>query len=298
MKTIDTVVELRARVTQWRANGKRVALVPTMGNLHAGHLQLVEQARKNADRVIISIFVNPMQFSDRNGNDGDFERYPRTLEVDCKQLFAINDQPDVIFAPTVQAMYPAGFEQETRIEVPEISNILCGEFRPGHFVGVATVVAKFFNMTQPDVAVFGEKDFQQLLVIRRVVADLCFPITIIGMPTVREKNGLAMSSRNAYLSDKERERAATLYQILQQAQQKIETGERDFPMIQTQATAKLEEAGFRTEYFEVRRTQDLQAATDADEQRVILAAAWLGEARLIDNILVENQKDKICGEGR
>lgn len=288
MKTIDTVTGLRTTVARWRADGERVALVPTMGNLHAGHLQLVEQARKNADRVIVSIFVNPMQFSDLGGGGGDFERYPRTFEADCKKLSAINDQPDVIFAPTVQAMYPAGFEQETRIEVPEISNILCGEFRPRHFVGVATVVAKLFNMAQPDIAVFGEKDFQQLLVIRRFVADLCFPVAIIGMPTVREKNGLAMSSRNAYLSAEERECAAMLYQTLQQAQQKIEAGERDFAMIQTQATAKLSEAGFRPEYFEIRRAQDLQAATDADEQRVILAAAWLGEARLIDNIVLEN----------
>jgi len=288
MKTIDTVTGLRTTVARWRADGERVALVPTMGNLHAGHLQLVEQARKNADRVIVSIFVNPMQFSDLGGGGGDFERYPRTFEADCKKLSAINDQPDVIFAPTVQAMYPAGFEQETRIEVPEISNILCGEFRPRHFVGVATVVAKLFNMAQPDIAVFGEKDFQQLLVIRRFVADLCFPVAIIGMPTVREKNGLAMSSRNAYLSAEERECTATLYQTLQQVQQKIEAGERDFAMIQTQATAKLSEAGFRPEYFEIRRAQDLQAATDADEQRVILAAAWLGEARLIDNIVLEN----------
>jgi len=288
MKTIDTVTGLRATVARWRADGERVALVPTMGNLHAGHLQLVEQARKNADHVIVSIFVNPMQFSDLSGGGGDFERYPRTFAADCKKLSAINDQPDVIFAPTVQAMYPSGFEQETRIEVPEISNILCGEFRPRHFVGVATVVAKLFNIAQPDIAVFGEKDFQQLLVIRRFVADLCFPVAIIGMPTVREKNGLAMSSRNAYLSAEERERAATLYQTLQKAQQKIKAGERDFAMIQTQATAKLGEAGFRPEYFEIRRAQDLQAATDADEQRVILAAAWLGEARLIDNIVLEN----------
>ncbi|MCF6337581.1 MAG: pantoate--beta-alanine ligase [Gammaproteobacteria bacterium] len=286
MKTIDTVTGLRIMVARWRANGERVALVPTMGNLHAGHLQLVERARKNAHRVIVSIFVNPMQFSNRNG--GDFERYPRTLEEDGKKLSAMGYQPDIIFAPSVQAMYPAGFKQEARIEVPEISNILCGEFRPGHFVGVATVVAKLFNMAQPDVALFGEKDFQQLLVIRRLVADLCFPVEIIGIPTVREKNGLAMSSRNAYLSSEERERAAVLYQTLQQAQQQIESGERDFAMIQAQATAKLSEAGFQPEYFEIRRAQDLQLATDMDEQQVILAAAWLGEARLIDNIVMES----------
>jgi len=288
MKTLDSVAELRTMVTGWRTSGERIALVPTMGNLHTGHLQLVKRARKNADRVIVSIFVNPMQFSDLSGDGGDFERYPRTFEADCKELSAVDYQPDVIFAPSVQAMYPAGFQQETRIEVPEISNILCGEFRPGHFVGVATVVVKLFNMAQPDVAVFGEKDFQQLLVIQRFVSDLCFPVEIIGMPTVREKNGLAMSSRNAYLSGEERERAATLYQTLQQAQQKIEVGERDFARIRTQAIAQLNTAGFRPEYFEIRRVQDLQMATDTDEQRVILAAAWLGEARLIDNIVVGN----------
>ncbi|VAW99699.1 Pantoate--beta-alanine ligase, partial [hydrothermal vent metagenome] len=163
MKTINTVAELRTTVARWRANGERVALVPTMGNLHVGHLQLVERARKNANRVIVSIFVNPMQFSNLNGDSGDFERYPRTFEDDSKKLSAMDCRPDIIFAPSVQAMYPTGFERETRIEVPAISNILCGEFRPGHFVGVATVVAKLFNMAQPDVAVFGEKDFQQLL---------------------------------------------------------------------------------------------------------------------------------------
>lgn len=284
MKIINHVAELRATVAQWKAAGERIALVPTMGNLHAGHLQLVDRARKHADRVVVSIFINPMQFSDANGCGGDFERYPRTLAEDCEKLSAIGGQPDVVFSPAMQEMYPAGFEQETRIEVPEISDILCGEFRSGHFVGVATVVAKLFNMVQPDVAVFGEKDFQQLLVIRRFVADLCFPIEIIGVPTVREKNGLAMSSRNQYLSVAERESAAILYQGLLKAQQQIESGESDFIAIQKQASEKLSEAGFRPEYFEVRRAQDLQTATEKDRELVILVAAWLGEARLIDNI--------------
>lgn len=287
MKTIDRVAELRATVARWRANGERIALVPTMGNLHAGHLQLVERAKKNADRIIVSIFVNPMQFSDPDSGSNDFARYPRTFDEDCKKLSAVNYPPDMIFMPSVPAMYPAGFQQETRIEVPDISNILCGKFRRGHFAGVATVVAKLFNMAQPDIAVFGEKDFQQLLVIRRFVSDLCFPVDIISMPTVREKNGLAMSSRNAYLSGEERERAATLYQTLQQAQQQIRAGERDFTMIQMQSVAKLGKAGFRPEYFEICRAQDLQVPTgDADELWVILAAAWLGEARLIDNVVV------------
>jgi len=283
MNIINTVAELRTTVAQWRAAGERVALVPTMGNLHEGHLQLVEKARAEADRVIVSIFVNPMQFSNASGGN-DFERYPRTIVEDSKKLSDLDCHPDVLFTPSVEEVYPNGFEKETRVEVPEVSDMLCGKFRPGHFVGVATVVAKLFNMTQPDVAVFGEKDFQQLLVIRRFVADLCFPVEIIGVPTIREKSGLAMSSRNQYLSTEERARAAVLYQTLQQAQQQIATGEKGFSAIQTQAALKLSEAGFRPEYFEVRRAQDLQPAKETDQELVILTAAWLGEARLIYNL--------------
>ena len=284
MNIIDTIAELRASVAQWRSAGERVALVPTTGNLHAGHLQLVEKARAVADRVVVSIFVNPMQFSDTSGGGGDFERYPRTFSEDCNKLSDFEYRPDIVFSPSVAEVYPNGFEKETRVAVPEISDILCGAFRPGHFVGVATIVAKLFNMAQPDVAIFGEKDFQQLLVIRRFVADLCFPIEIIGVPTIREKSGLAMSSRNQYLSVEEREHAAVLYQTLQQAQQKITAGEKDFAAIEAQASATLGEAGFRPEYFSVRRMQDLHPATESDQQLVILVAAWLGEARLIDNL--------------
>lgn len=284
MKIVNTVAELRALVVQWRAKGERVALTPTMGNLHAGHLQLVEQARQQADRVVVSIFVNPMQFTNVGGDGKDFERYPRTFEEDCQKLSAMEGQPDVVFAPSVEEMYPAGFEKESRVEVPEISDILEGEFRPGHFAGVATVVAKLFNMAQPDVALFGEKDFQQLLVIRRFVADLCFPVEIIGVPTVREQNGLAMSSRNHYLSNEERGRAALLYQTLQQAQRQIVDDEEDFAMIQQQSVERLREAGFRPEYLELRRARDLQTPTAQDVELVLLVAAWLGEARLIDNL--------------
>lgn len=282
MKIIDTIAALRTTVAQWRAAGERVALVPTMGNLHAGHLQLVEQARAVADRVVVSIFVNPMQFGDASG--GDYDRYPRTFSEDCNKLSECDYCPDVVFSPSVAEVYPNGFEKETRVEVPEISDILCGEFRPGHFVGVATIVAKLFNMAQPDVALFGEKDFQQLLVIRRFVADLCFPVEIVGVPTIREQSGLAMSSRNQYLSAQERERAAVLYQTLQQAQQQITAGEKDFAAIETKASATLSETGFRPEYVEIRRTQDLQPAKATDRELVILVAAWLGEARLIDNL--------------
>lgn len=283
---IDTIVDLRLAVAGWRAAGERVALVPTMGNLHAGHLQLVERARTHADRVVVSVFVNPMQFTDASGGGGDFERYPRSFDEDNTRLSAMASAPDAVFSPTVAEVYPGGFESETRVSVPDISDILCGEYRPGHFVGVATVVAKLFNMVQPDVALFGEKDFQQLQVIRRFVTDLCFPVEIIGVPTVREKNGLAMSSRNQYLSASERENAAVLYQMLLTAQQKIVSGEEAFSDIQTQAIARLSDAGFRPEYFEIRQSENLQPASATDSQIVILVAAWLGKARLIDNLTV------------
>lgn len=289
MEIISTVVELRKAVAQWRAAGERVALAPTMGNLHAGHLQLVEQARAHADRVVVSIFVNPMQFSDASGNGGDFERYPRTFTEDCKKLTALENGADAVFSPAVDEVYPNGYEHETRVEVPEVSDILCGEFRPGHFVGVATVVAKLFNMAQPDVALFGEKDFQQLLVIRRFTKELCFPVEIIGVPTVREASGLAMSSRNQYLSDEERETASTLFQVLMSTKKKIEQGLRDFHSMEEEAMKRLEEVGFRPEYFSARNAADLMPAKPDDQQIVILVAAWLGSARLIDNVQVNSK---------
>jgi pantoate--beta-alanine ligase len=286
MKILNTVVDLRKTVAQWRAAGERVALAPTMGNLHAGHLQLVEQAHSHADRVVVSIFVNPMQFGDASGNGGDFSQYPRTFTEDCEKLAALEKGVDAVFVPAVDEVYPNGHEHETRVEVPEISDILCGEFRPGHFVGVATVVAKLFNMVQPDVALFGEKDFQQLLVIRRFTKELCFPIEIIGVPTVREASGLAMSSRNQYLFDGERETASILFQVLSSTKKKIEQGLRDFPGMEKEAMKRLEEAGFRPEYFSVRNAVDLMPAKPDDQQVVILVAAWLGSARLIDNIKI------------
>ncbi len=280
MQAITTIADLRRRVSLWRQAGERIALVPTMGNLHAGHLQLVEVARRQANRVVVSIFVNPMQFSDASG--GDFEHYPRTFEADRKKL--LESGVDLLFFPAQEEMYPAGFKDVTQVQVPGISDILCGEFRPRHFVGVATVVAKFFNMVQPDVAVFGEKDYQQLLVIRRFTEELCFPVEIIAVATVREADGLAMSSRNQYLSAEVRRRAAVLYRALQTASERLISGETDIAAIESAAEACLKEAGFRPEYFTVRRAHDLQPATMDDVELVILAAAWLGEARLIDNL--------------
>ena len=260
METISTITELHETVLQWREAGERIALVPTMGNLHEGHLRLVEEAHARAERVVVSIFVNPMQFSDARAGAGDYKNYPRTLESDIQKLSNMAIDVDLLFTPSVDEVYPNGIENEARIEVPGISDILCGEFRPGHFAGVATIVAKLFNMVKPDVAIFGEKDYQQLLVIRRLVSDLCFPIDVIGVPTVREHDRLAMSSRNAYLSTDERQKAAALNHILVEAKHNIENGQSDFPALEKNAIKQLKEAGFRPEYFSVRRADDLQKA--------------------------------------
>ncbi len=278
MRTINTVAALRQQIQAWRQAGKRVGFVPTMGNLHDGHLALVTAARKLADHVVVSIFVNPMQF----GPNEDFERYPRTLEADSARLESAG--VDLLFAPPVEEVYPAGHVVATHVDVPEVSQGLCGAQRPGHFVGVATVVAKLFNMVQADVAIFGEKDYQQLQVIRRMVADLCFPVEIVGVPTVREASGLAMSSRNAYLSAQQRTLAANIYRELNEVAGRIKAGERDYVALQMQATAWLAEQGLEPEYFEVRSARTLLPATAADKELRLLAAARLGDVRLIDNI--------------
>lgn len=283
MQILSTVAELRQAVNEWRSAGERIALVPTMGNLHEGHLRLVQEAREKAGRVVVSIFVNPLQFVDADGKLGDFEQYPRTLEADQQKLASV----DVVFTPAVKEVYPGGFQNETRVEVPGISNILCGAHRPGHFVGVATVVAKLFNMVQPDVAFFGEKDFQQLLVIKRMTTELCFPIEIVGVSTVREEDGLAMSSRNQYLSTDEHQQAATIYQTLLWVKDQLQAGEADFEVIQNKACQKLEVAGCRPDYVAIRRADNLQSATTKDLGLVILVAAWLGSARLIDSLRVQ-----------
>ena len=208
METVNTIAAMRQRVAAWRRADERIAFVPTMGNLHAGHIHLVTQAMAMADRVVCSIFVNPMQF----GPNEDFERYPRTLAEDSAKLQQV--KADLLFAPPVEEVYPSGHKAATQLSVPGVSEGLCGASRPGHFVGVATVVAKLFNIVQADVALFGEKDYQQLQVIRHMVADLCFPIEIMGVPTVREADGLAMSSRNGYLSREERVKAPAIYRSL------------------------------------------------------------------------------------
>lgn len=278
MRTLEALAALRSQLQAWRQAGERIAFVPTMGNLHAGHLALVEQAKQHGQRLVVSIFVNPMQF----GPNEDFERYPRTLAQDRDTLATA--AVDVLFTPTLEEVYPAGPARTSRIEVPGLSESLEGERRPGHFAGVATVVAKLFNMVQPQAALFGEKDFQQLLVIRRMAADLCFPVEIIGVPTVREADGLALSSRNGYLSETERALAPGLYQTLRRAAERLRQGERDFEGLQRAGLKALNIAGFEAEYCAIRRIDDLHPPDAQTREVVILAAARLGATRLIDNV--------------
>jgi pantoate--beta-alanine ligase len=278
MLTITDVQTLRAQLMEWRRQEARIALVPTMGNLHAGHMSLIEQARSRAPRVVVSIFVNPMQFD----RVEDLATYPRTLEEDCRKLRELDT--DIVFTPAAEAVYPHDMKNITRVEVPGLSSILEGTSRPGHFIGVATVVAKLLNITQPNIAIFGEKDYQQLLIIRRMVADLNLPVDIVGLPTVREPNGLAMSSRNRQLSAEERTQASGLYAVLKCIGDRIRGGERAYIDLEQQALCDLKGQGFRPDYFSVRRASDLGSPAVYDQDLVVVAAAWLGRVRLIDNI--------------
>ncbi|MGH8506583.1 MAG: pantoate--beta-alanine ligase [Stenotrophobium sp.] len=279
MQTLHDIVELRAQLNVWRRAGQRIALVPTMGNLHRGHLELVRRGREVADRVVSSVFVNPLQF----GPNEDFGRYPRSLEQDQAALTQAG--ADLLLAPSAKAIYPRGMDGLARVGVPEISNILCGHFRPGHFDGVATVVNILFNLVQPEVALFGEKDYQQLFILRRMAADLHIPVEIIGVATEREPDGLALSSRNQYLSAEERQRAPELYATLREVAQKLQSGRRDFSALCYAGIKRLEASQFRPQYLEV-RAPDLSAAGRSGQEFVILVAAYLGKTRLIDNISV------------
>ncbi len=282
MRIVTRIAEVREQVAAWRAAGERTAFVPTMGNLHAGHISLLELARQHGQRFVSSLFVNPMQF----GPNEDFNHYPRTPTRDASMLESAGC--DLLFTPEVDEMYPLGAQNATRVEVPGISRVLCGHFRPGHFEGVATVVAKLFNIVAPDVAVFGEKDFQQLTVIRRMTADLCLPVQIIGAPTVRERDGLAMSSRNQYLSEAERSRAPAIHAALQRTASLLRTAPRDIPALEAAGRAELEAHGLRIDYYAVRRRSDLESPASADRELVVLTAARLGRARLIDNVQVDS----------
>jgi pantoate--beta-alanine ligase len=280
MFDVQTVSALRSHVQAWRVQGQSVVLVPTMGNLHRGHYALIERARRLGDRVVASIFVNPTQF----GPNEDFAAYPRTLERDIEGLREAGC--DLLFHPSVDEVYPLGTEEVVQIQVPGLGDILCGAFRPGHFSGVATVVAKLLNMVQPDVALFGRKDYQQLLVIRRVVADLHIPVRIEAADTVREASGLAMSSRNQYLSDAELTQAAELQGTLQWMRERVRAGEA-LAAIEQAALARLDGAGFRTDYVAIRAAEDLsQPAPERRQGLVGILAARLGKARLIDNLLI------------
>jgi pantoate--beta-alanine ligase len=283
MQIVHTIAELRDQLRSWRASGARIALTPTMGNLHRGHLRLVEAGHQRADRVVASVFVNPLQF----GPNEDFERYPRTLDADAAQLAA--GGCDLLFAPDVAQMYPRGREGFTVIRVPRYADVLEGECRPGHFDGVATVVSLLLNVVAPDIALFGEKDYQQLLVIRQMVDDLQLPIEIAGVATEREPDGLALSSRNQYLAPGERVRAATVWRALQAVAEGLASGRRDFATLCASGLGMLRQQGFEPQYLVVRRP-DLSEAEAGDEKFRVLLAAFLGKTRLIDNIAASSRK--------
>ena len=280
MQSVSEIKSLRSQIKAWRQQGLSIAFVPTMGNLHQGHFSLVEKAKTLADKVVVSIFVNPMQF----GANEDLDSYPRTLDADKQGLAEIGTA--LVFTPTVDVMYPNGLAAQSYVDVPDISMGYCGGARPGHFKGVATVVTKLFNMVQPDFACFGEKDFQQLQVIRAMVRDLSMPIEIIGVPTQREVSGLAMSSRNGYLSEQERDTAKVLYQTLLNAGQSLEQGNKAFDTVELEAKQALELAGLKPDYFAIAEKDNLKPATLETKEFVILAAAFLGKVRLIDNLQV------------
>lgn len=287
MHSFESIETLRAQVSAWRRAGERIALIPTMGNLHAGHMALIRRAREVADRIVASIYVNPLQFNDA----ADLERYPVTRAQDCAQLQAA--ACDAVYLPDAAQIYPFGMDSSVRVIVPGLSEVLDGACRPGHFTGVTTVVAKLFNIVQPDITLFGEKDLQQLIVIRHLVSDLQIPVQILAVETVREADGLAMSSRNSYLNADERRRAGALYQVLASVrerwrQQSAGGGVGDGKALEQAAMAELAELGLRPEYVSIRSGEDLTELSPhghiKDQPLYVLAAAWLGQARLIDNL--------------
>jgi len=280
MRTVHSLKELRSILRAYRQQGKTIALVPTMGNLHEGHISLVRKATESADIVVTSIFVNPMQF----GAGEDLDTYPRTLAEDQDLLAPAGNT--LVFAPSVSEIYPEGLANQTKVVVPEVSDGHCGASRPGHFEGVATVVTMLFNMVQPDIAFFGEKDFQQLAVIRKMTRDLMMPIEIVGAPTVREEDGLAKSSRNGYLSDEERRIAPVVHQVLTSVATQVEKGRSDFLSLEQEAKEALTSAGLRPDYFNIVNSLTLKPAAETDKEFTLLVAAFLGTTRLIDNVSV------------
>lgn len=277
MQVISDPELIRAQTRQWRGQNQAIALVPTMGHLHAGHLSLVKLAQSRADRVVVTIFVNPLQFDQVE----DLARYPRSLQSDLEQLHGL--KVDAVFTPQASDLYPEGLEQAPRIHIPQLDQEFCGRYRPGHFAGVCTVVAKLFNLLSPDIAVFGRKDYQQLLIIKRMVATLNFDITIIAGDTQRESDGLAMSSRNSNLDSEKRALAPQLYQILKEIPAKYSDNQID--ALETAYAQKLVQAGFTCEYLAIRDAEQLQTIDQNTTNIVVLVAVWLGATRLIDNIL-------------
>ena len=280
MITTDSISAIREQVREWHMKGETVAFVPTMGNLHLGHLTLVKEAKSRADHVVASIFVNPMQF----GQNEDLDAYPRTLVADQDALIAAG--AELLFTPTPSIIYPKGMEAQTYAEVPLISDQLCGESRPGHFRGVATIVCKLFNIVQADIAIFGQKDFQQLLVIKTMVEDLSMPVEIVGVETIREPSGLAMSSRNGYLTATQKQQAAILKQTLDRMANELHAGARLAEVIDT-AEQSIAAAGFTHDYLDIRDTSTFNKASNFDRELVILVAAYMGNTRLIDNLVVK-----------
>lgn len=278
MKTYSQNAQLKSALQAFRANSQSIAFVPTMGNLHEGHLDLVRRARQLCDVVVVSIFVNPLQF----GPQEDLDAYPRTLAADREKLFAEGVQ--VLYAPAVEEIYPEGMAAQTVVHVPDLGDMLCGSSRPGHFDGVTTIVGKLFNIVQPDVAVFGEKDFQQLSIVRRMVRDLCIPVEIVGVATSRDADGLALSSRNGYLSAEERRIAPVLHQTLNSCREAIACGFDNFLQLESHARMQLLQAGFDPDYFAIRDAATLRPVTEDTEEIAILTAARLGSTRLIDNV--------------
>ncbi|RRZ92257.1 pantoate--beta-alanine ligase [Erwinia sp. 198] len=281
MLIIETLPMLRREIRRWRQDGKRIALVPTMGNLHDGHMTLVDEARERADIVVTTIFVNPMQFERAD----DLARYPRTLQEDCEKLN--RRKVDLVFAPAPDDIYPKGLGEQTFVEVPGLSSLLEGASRPGHFRGVSTIVSKLFNLVQPDLACFGEKDFQQLALIRKMVADMGYDIEIVGVPTVRAKDGLALSSRNGYLTPDERKIAPALSRVMNSMAERLSNGERHVDEIVADAEAALAIHGLRADGLAIVDAETLLPLTVESKSAVILMAAWLGKARLIDNQQVD-----------
>ncbi|MEJ8325268.1 pantoate--beta-alanine ligase [Kosakonia sacchari] len=281
MLIIETLPLLRQHIRRLRQEGKRIALVPTMGNLHDGHMKLVDEAKTRADVVVVSIFVNPMQFD----RPDDLVRYPRTLQEDCEKLN--KRKVDLVFAPAPADIYPQGTDTQTYVDVPGISTMLEGASRPGHFRGVSTIVSKLFNLVQPDIACFGEKDYQQLQLIRKMVADMGYDIEIIGVPTVRAKDGLALSSRNGYLTAEQRKIAPALSKVMNSIADKLLAGERNEEELIAIAGQEINDAGLRADDIQIRDADTLLALSEGSKRAVILMAAWLGQARLIDNKVVE-----------